>query len=186
MQRGPWCQKLKTVWVHGVGQDGTAEYIGIAADEPQRFSQLSEYKRAPLVEFGIEEELCGLHCQYEGILAPTYKTSYRDGCWFCHNQGIPQLRLLRRNYPLFWEMMLQWDYDSPVSFHTDGRSVYDFERRFWAEDKGLIRPEAPFRWAELDRLYLDLGDTTVSAPSRRQPNHGVVLTSNASVRTDAT
>lgn len=41
------------------------EYLGIAADEPARFGQLNERKRAPLVEFGIEEGLCGLYCQYD-------------------------------------------------------------------------------------------------------------------------
>lgn len=78
------------------------EYLGIAADEPKRFGQLSERKRAPLVEFGIEEGLCGLYCQYEGILAPSYETSCRDGCWMCHNQGVNQLRQLRKNYPDLW------------------------------------------------------------------------------------
>lgn len=53
------------------------EYLGIAADEPARFGQLNERKRAPLVEFGIDEDLCGLYCQYAGILAPTYETSCR-------------------------------------------------------------------------------------------------------------
>lgn len=48
------------------------EYLGIAADEPKRFGQLNERKRAPLVEFGIEEGLCGLYCQYNGLL-PCYK-----------------------------------------------------------------------------------------------------------------
>lgn len=46
------------------------EYLGIAADEPERFGQLNDRKRAPLVEFGIEEDLCGLYCKYNGILSP--------------------------------------------------------------------------------------------------------------------
>lgn len=56
------------------------EYLGIAADEPARFGQLSARKRAPLVEFDIDEDLCGLYCQYNDMLAPTYETSCRDGC----------------------------------------------------------------------------------------------------------
>lgn len=109
------------------------EYLGIAADEPARFGQLNERKRAPLVEFGIEEDLCGLHCQYGGCLGPSYETSCRDGCWFCHNQGVDSLRNLWRNYPDHWALLLKWDNDSPVTFKADGHTVHDFDRRFQME-----------------------------------------------------
>ncbi|MCM1439669.1 MAG: hypothetical protein NC131_10810 [Roseburia sp.] len=129
----------------------TVEYLGIAADEPKRFGQLNDRKRAPLVEFDIEEGLCGLHCQYENILAPTYETGCRDGCWMCHNQGVNQLRLLRRDYPALWALLLKWDTDSPVNFHPDGHTVHDFDRRFQMEDEHLLTPGDPrFRWAMLD------------------------------------
>ena len=173
-QIGSWCKKLKIDYirlpsltqpnrklVHQTqnafldspttrGRKDIVEYIGIAADEPKRFGQLNERKRAPLVEFGIEEDLCGLHCQYEGILAPTYETSCRDGCWMCHNQGIKQLRALRKDYPHLWALLLKWDTDSPVNFHPDGRTVHDFDRRFAMEDEGLIMPDEYFRWSMLD------------------------------------
>lgn len=127
------------------------EYLGIAADEPKRFGQLNERKRAPLVEFGIEEDLCGLYCQYEGILAPSYETSCRDGCWMCHNQGVDQLRQLRKGYPDLWALLLKWDTDSPVNFHPDGRTVHDFDRRFQLEAEGLLSPDdKKFRWSMLD------------------------------------
>lgn len=127
------------------------EYLGIAADEPKRHGQLNEKKRAPLVEFDIDEDLCGLYCQYEGILSPTYETSCRDGCWFCHNQGVKQLRLLRKNYPDLWALLMKWDEDSPVTFKADGRTVHDFDRRFQMEDEGLIYPDDKvFRWSMLD------------------------------------
>ena len=126
------------------------EYLGIAADEPKRFGQLNAKKRAPLVEFGIEEELCGLYCRYNDMLSPTYETSFRDGCWFCHNQGVNQLRLLRRNYPNLWALLMKWDLDSPVSFKADGHTVHDFDRRFQLEDEWLIDPDKPFRWSMLD------------------------------------
>ena len=125
------------------------EYLGIAADEPDRFGQLSDVKRAPLVEFGIEEDLCGLYCQYGDCLAPTYETSCRDGCWFCHNQGVKQLRELRHNYPDRWALLLKWDLDSPVSFKADGHTVHDYEERFRLEDEMLIDPDKPFRWSML-------------------------------------
>lgn len=126
------------------------EYLGIAADEPKRFGQLNDRKRAPLVEFGIEEDLCGLYCQYEGILAPSYETSCRDGCWMCHNQGLNSLRQLRKEYPCLWELLLKWDNDSPVNFHPDGRTVHDYDLRFELEDMGLLKPgDKRFRWSML-------------------------------------
>lgn len=174
-----WCQHLKsrakTQWIPGAdismvsetqnrqGQDplsaerptrrrdrNIVEYLGIAADEPARFGQLNPRKRAPLVEFGIEEDLCGLYCQYADMLAPTYETSCRDGCWFCHNQGVDQLRLLRRNYPDLWALLMKWDLDSPVSFKADGHTVHDFDRRFRMEDERKIPTDRTFRWSMLD------------------------------------
>lgn len=127
------------------------EYLGIAADEPGRFGQLNARKRAPLVEFGIEEDLCGLYCQYHDMLGPTYETSCRDGCWFCHNQGIDQLRLLRRNYPDHWALLLKWDLDSPISFKADGHTVHDFDLRFQYEDEGWIDTHRPFRWSMIEK-----------------------------------
>lgn len=138
------------------GDKDIVEYLGIAADEPKRFGQLNEKKRAPLVEFGIEEDLCGLYCQYAGMLSPSYETSCRDGCWFCHNQGVDQLRLLRKNYPDRWALLLKWDKDSITTFHPDGHTVHDFDYRFQCEDEGLLPKDKAFRWAMLDAVQLKM------------------------------
>lgn len=124
-------------------------YLGIAADEPIRVARhaIRTDVILPLVLADWEEPMCGLWCQLSGILSPTYETGTRDGCWFCHNQGVEQLRLLRKNYPELWQILLKWDDDSPTTFHADGRTVHDFERRFAAEDAGFIDPEARFKWA---------------------------------------
>ena len=83
-------------------------------------------------------------------MSPIYTTSARGGCWFCHNQSIEQLRLLRKNYPELWSLMLKWDLDSPVTFHADGHTVHDFEKRFAAEDRGVITPgDRRFRWKQV-------------------------------------
>ena len=151
-RKGPWCQKLKHIYVQEEKTaENVVEYLGIALDECDRFGQLNDRKRAPLVEFGIDEDLCGLYCQYNDMLAPTYETSCRDGCWFCHNQGIGQLRLLRRNYPDLWALLMKWDLDSPVTFKADGHTVHDFDRRFQLEDDGVIPTDKAFRWDWLER-----------------------------------
>ena len=85
------------------------------------------------------------------ILSPIYTSSARGGCWYCHNQSVNQLRILRHNYPELWALMLKWDEDSPVTFKADGHTVHDFDRRFELEDMGLLSPDDKvFRWAMLD------------------------------------
>lgn len=151
-QKGPWCNdRLKTGLLDSVSS-GCISYIGIAADEPNRFHNLTETKKSPLVEAGWDEAYCRKWCEENDLLSPIYTTATRGGCWFCHNQSVNQLRLLRKNYPEYWALMLKWDKDSPVTFKSDGHTVHDFERRFQAEDDRLIFPDDKiFRWAMLDQ-----------------------------------
>lgn len=61
------------------------------------------------------------------------------------------LRFWRKNYPDLWALLLKWDKDSPVTFKTDGHTVHDFDRRFQAEDDGIILPnDRKFRWSQID------------------------------------
>ena len=146
------CENTKDLRISS-REDGVVQYLGIAADEPLRIARHINRPGyiLPLVEIGWEEDYCGLWCQYNDLLSPIYTDSARGGCWFCHNQSVGQLRLLRRNYPDLWALLLKWDKDSPVSFKPDGHTVHDFDRRFQLEDEGFILPDDPkFRWAWLD------------------------------------
>lgn len=129
-------------------------YLGIAADEPNRFGQLCDTKKSPLVEAGWTETDCRKWCEENDLLSPIYTTSARGGCWFCHNQGVGQLRLLRKNYPDLWALMLKWDKDSPVTFHADGHTVHDFDERFQLEDDGIIDPSERWSWNYLQEVQL--------------------------------
>lgn len=127
------------------------QYLGIAADEPKRIERHTKDRiMLPLVEIGWDEAQCRKWCEENDLLSPIYTTATRGGCWFCHNQGVGQLRLLRKNYPELWALMLKWDKDSPVTFHADGRTVYDFDRRFQMEDDGFISPDERWKWEYLD------------------------------------
>lgn len=140
---GPWCNSRLKVSALSKAQNGaTCIYIGIAADEPARFHNLTGNKKSPLVEAGWTEEQCRRWCESNGLLSPIYTDSARGGCWFCHNQSVDQLRLLRKNYPEYWALMLKWDKDSPVTFRADGHTVHDFDRRFQMEDEQLLLPAA--------------------------------------------
>lgn len=129
------------------------QYLGIAADEPDRIARHTKPGfLLPLVEVGWDETYCRQWCEERGLLSPIYTTATRGGCWFCHNQGVDQLRLLRRNYPDLWLLLMKWDLDSPVTFHADGHTVHDFDRRFQLEDEGKIPIDRRFRWKMLEQL----------------------------------
>ena len=149
--KGAWCQgDTKMPPLKTLERGGNIIYIGIAADEPSRFHVLSSTKKSPLVELGWTEEFCRQWCEDNDLLSPIYTTATRGGCWFCHNQGVNQLRILRKNYPDLWELMLKWDFDSPVTFKADGHTVHDFDKRFQLEDEGYISPDDKiFRWEML-------------------------------------
>ena len=149
MNLGNWCTKLKLNALPKAHEDDIM-YLGIAADEPNRFHNLTETKRSPLVEAGWTEAYCRVWCEENDLLSPIYTTATRGGCWFCHNQGVDQLRLLRRDYPEYWALLMKWDLDSPTTFKPDGHTVHDFDRRFALEDEGIVNPIHPFRWAMLD------------------------------------
>lgn len=149
-QKGPWCNdRLKTRLLDSISS-GSVSYIGIASDEPNRFHSLHDNKKSPLVEAGWDEAYCRQWCEENGLLSPIYTTATRGGCWFCHNQGVDQLRLLRKNYPDLWLLMLKWDADSPVTFKADGHTVRDYETRFSLEDQGKIPTDKKFRWKMIE------------------------------------
>lgn len=136
------------------------QYLGIAADEPERIERHTRPGIIlPLVDIGWDEAYCRQWCEENDLLSPIYTNSARGGCWFCHNQGVEQLRLLRQNYPELWELLLKWDWDSPVTFKADGHTVHDYDLRFYAEDMGLVPIGRKFRWKMLEDTKLYDGGT---------------------------
>ncbi len=155
-QRKPWCNSRlkvnvltefsKSPNVRGA-ETNIVQYLGIAADEPERIQRhQKEGIVLPLVDIGWSEAYCRQWCEENDLLSPIYTTATRGGCWFCHNQGVDQLRLLRKDYPDLWKLLLKWDNDSPVTFHADGKTVHDFETRFTLEDLGIVPIDRTFRW----------------------------------------
>ena len=136
-------------------EDGSAKKIksssdmsilGIAADEEERIKRHSKDPRKllPLVQIGWTEAECRKWCEERDLLSPIYTTATRGGCWFCHNQGIGQLRILRKQYPELWAIMLKWDEDSPVWFKPNHVSVHDIDERLRMEEEGIDMTN--FRW----------------------------------------
>ena len=151
-RKGLWCNKLK--FRGSIGWGNAKTYAGIAADESNRISRWAGKLVMPLVEAGWDEAYCRQWCEENDLLSPIYTTSTRGGCWFCHNQGVNQLRLLRQNYPDLWALMLKWDADSPMTFRADGHTVHDFDARFGMEDAGLILPTDRWEWKMLEEYQI--------------------------------
>ena len=158
VRKGAWCHYLKDKEEFSskpLGQGAkinTVQYLGIASDEPERIER-HKVKNGivlPLVDIGWDESYCRKWCEENDLLSPIYTASARGGCWFCHNQGIGQLRNLRHDYPELWGHLLRLDNDSPVTFKPDGHTVHDFDRRFKAEDEGLVPTDRTFRWSMVD------------------------------------
>ena len=145
---GSWC--ARDLKVSKLVQKDCVNYIGIAADEPNRFAQLNDKTVSPLVEAGWDEQMCREWCEENNLLSPIYTSSARGGCWFCPKQPAHQLRIVRRDYPHLWKMLLDWDKDSPVSFKPDGHTVHDFDRRFQMEDEGFVYADERWKWEYLD------------------------------------
>lgn len=150
MCKGAWCNSaLKIKALDSLKNDNTITYVGIAIDEPKRLSRLANNKISPLALANWSEKDCYNWCKDNDLLSPIYTDSARGGCWFCHNQGVNQLRLLRKKHPEYWEMLLKWDKDSPITFKLH-RTVRDYEERFRLEDDGIINPDERFLWRWLD------------------------------------
>lgn len=131
----------------------TVQYLGIAADEPERIQRHTKPNVIlPLVLIGWDEAYCRQWCEENDLLSPIYSSASRGGCWFCHNQGVDQLRQLRHNYPDLWRLLLKWDIDSPITFKPDGHTVHDFDKRFEYEDEGKIPTDRRFKWRMVDEL----------------------------------
>ena len=151
---GAWCNsELKMAAINAAlkSTKDCIQYVGIAADEPKRLARLDGMNKiSPIALIGWSEVDCMEWCANNNLRSPIYDGFIRGGCWFCHNQGIEELRTFRHGYPELWQMLLKWDNDSPVTFKADGHTVHDFDRRFQLEDEGLIDPKATFRWSMLD------------------------------------
>lgn len=149
-----WCTSNLKKSVLSKAQRGCHVYIGYAADEPKRIARLTPNQSAPLAEIGWTEADAMKWCERHDLVSPIYSKVSRGGCWFCHFQTLRELRQMRRDFPERWKLMLQWDIDSQNAsrghFFHKPQHLTDYERRFAAEDAGLIDPSAPFRWSMLD------------------------------------
>lgn len=130
-RRCRWGTTLKVAAIKEFHKSLNAEiiqYIGIAADEPERIKDDPSIVY-PLVQYGMTECDCLQYCHANGIYwnEPTIKTfsGYielydildRVSCWCCANKNIRELRHIHEYLPQYWERLEELDRASKYPFH---------------------------------------------------------------------
>ena len=123
-------------------------YVGLAADEPQRFEKCGyPNRRLPLAEWGLTEPDCLEYCQQLGFQwleetengpVPLYEILDRVSCWCCGNKNLKELKHIYLYLPQYWERLkgLQAHMSRPMKgWYQDGRpkGIFELERRFEQE-----------------------------------------------------
>lgn len=119
--------------------DGTwYQYIGIAADEPDRIVYENN-KIYPLVEWNMTEAECLNYCFDNNVHwlendLELYSILKRVSCWCCKNKNLTELRNIYHYLPYYWGLLkgLQSRIDRP--FYKD-KSIFELEIRFKEEDR---------------------------------------------------
>lgn len=131
--------KISTIDKYSYKNFQSIVYIGIAADEAERVKKSKgQYKRFPLVEWGITEEQCLNGCYQAGFdWNGMYKYLDRISCRFCRDKNLKELRNIRKHYPDVWEELKDYQTRTSMPYKTNGNTVFDLEKRFELEDKRL-------------------------------------------------
>lgn len=76
---------------------------------------------------------CLQYIKKKGLYNPLYDKFKRLCCWFCVKQSLDNLRILRKDYPEYWNMLLEWQKDSKIRFRSD-YTMQQLEEKFQKED----------------------------------------------------
>jgi len=132
--------------------DDVTDYVGIAADEPERFEkEKSEGKLLPLVEWGMTEADCLSYCRNRGWswkekspetesgTIDLYDILDRVSCWCCANKNLKELRNIYRYLPQYWSKLedLQRQINRPFKgfYNGESRGIFELKRRFDCDTK---------------------------------------------------
>ncbi len=115
------------------------QYIGIAADEPERLARLGEGKVSLLAKYGYTEAMAKQLCAAYGLLSPIYATGTRGGCWFCPNCRLQQFINLRRNHSELWAELVELSHTPNLCSYgfKYGKTLQEIERRMDWEERQL-------------------------------------------------
>lgn len=140
----PWCNsrlKIRAINRYMRNFDDTTTFVGIAYDEPARWERMLKKQtdkrkyRSLLVEQKLTELDAFEICKKYDLLSPMYTSGdeiYRGGCWFCPKQCNADLYSLWKNYPDYYQKLVELEPYSPHNkFKPDG-NLSDYAKRFEA------------------------------------------------------
>ncbi len=119
------------------------EYVGIAADEPQRVGKATGATGAnvekvyPLVEWGMTERDCLNFCRKRGWKweengIDLYAVFDRVSCWCCANKNLKELRGMYEHFPKYWKALKALQTACATPFRK-GTTLQELETRFERE-----------------------------------------------------
>ena len=116
------------------------QYVGIAADETKRLARLEGTNKVSLLaKYGVKKEETGAICESVGLRSPVYKFARRNGCFFCPNASISELRHLYYNHYSLWIMLRQLQETPNTSRRcfTKSKTIFDYEMKFHEEERKM-------------------------------------------------
>ena len=143
--------------------DDTVQFVGIAADEPERLKRMTGNKRSLLAEYGYTEADAKRLCEQYGMLSPSYSMSARGGCWFCPNQKISGFAYLKQNHPQLWEQLERLSKE-PNKVSEGFRYGSTFEETAQEVERYIVQPTKPSN-GRFSKIREDLKMNGVNAQS---------------------
>lgn len=148
----PWCNtllKIRAINRYVRNFDDTTTFVGIAYDEPVRWERMLKKQidkrkyRSLLVEQKLTEQDAFDICKKYNLLSPMYRVDgiYRGGCWFCPKQCLADLYSLWKNYPEFFDILIEMEKVSINTFKPNGVTLASLAERFAAGDIPKRRKE---------------------------------------------
>lgn len=98
------------------------DYVGIAADEPDRLVSLYKLKNTVslLDTYGYSEEDARDLCIRYNMLSPQYLLANgkqkRDGCWFCPNAKLCEHEVIRTRLPEAWKKYISLENEPNIAY----------------------------------------------------------------------
>lgn len=114
------------------------EYVGIAADEPDRISD-NHKKLYPLYDYGITENMALDICYLNGLLYEEngiylYEHMSNLSCWCCRNKNLRELKAMYYLLPYYFDGLKEIQKKFPhMPMKGEGADVFALEKRFLRE-----------------------------------------------------
>lgn len=168
---GAWCNSLlkiaaisKYLSQFKFKKQTITQFVGIAFDESKRWERMKAKEtsirkyRSLLVEQKLTEQDAFRICEKYELLSPIYKSDdgiYRSGCWFCPKQCNADLYSLWKNYPDYYQKLVELEpYSSHNKFKPEG-NLSDYAKLF---ENGYIPKRRKKRQKFIQTNMFDLID----------------------------